>query len=120
MLRVLTPGYVRLRRAGAVAEGAIAEFTVWMGPIPIRWRALHRDVDQNGFTDVQDDGPLRSWEHIHRWESIDPATTLIIEHVRYEYVPGWRGWKGRMFFNPVALRAMFVYRAFRTRRTLRG
>ncbi len=120
VLQRLTPGYVQIHRSDPLADGAIAEFTVWFGPMPIRWRALHRDVGPNGFTDVQERGPLNSWTHTHRFEPIDDATTRVTEHIEYEYAAGWEGVRGRLLFGPVALQILFSYRAWRTRRALRG
>lgn len=120
VLQRLTPGYVRLRRRDPLADGAIAEFTVWLGPIPIRWRALHRDVGPNGFTDIQDEGPMKSWVHTHRFEPIGASTTRVTEHIEYEYGGGWDGVRGRLFFGPLALRALFAFRAWRTQRAFRG
>lgn len=119
VLRRLTPAYVRIHRVDPLADGAISEFTVWMGPIPIRWRALHRDVGPSGFTDVQDRGPLKTWVHTHRFEAIDGTRTRVREHIEYTYQRGWRGIQGRLFFSPPALRALFWYRAGQTRRALR-
>lgn len=119
-LQRLTPGYVHLRRSDPLADGAIADFTVWLGPIPIKWRALHRDVGPNGFTDIQDAGPMKTWVHTHRFEPINDSNTRVTEHIEYEYGSGWDGLRGRLFFNPLALKALFTFRAWRTRRALRG
>jgi ligand-binding SRPBCC domain-containing protein len=119
-LRRLTPAYVQLHRVDPLADGSISEFTVWFGPIPIRWRALHREVGPNGFTDTQDAGPLDSWTHTHRFESSGAGSTRVTEHISYEYRPGWRGLPGRLFFGSPALRALFSYRAWRTRRGVNG
>lgn len=120
VLRRLTPAYVKIHRFDPLADGAVAEFTVWFGPIPIKWRARHRDVGPHGFTDIQDRGPLASWVHTHRFEAVTPASTRVNEHIEYEYESGWEGVVGRLFFGPLALRALFTYRAWRTRRAVSG
>ncbi|MDH3540093.1 MAG: SRPBCC family protein [Acidimicrobiia bacterium] len=120
VLRRLTPAYVQIHRVDPLADGSIAEFTVWFGPMPIRWRALHRDVGPRGFTDVQEAGPLRSWVHTHRFEPTGDHTTRVREHVEYEHESGWHGVQTRVLFGAPALRALFAYRAWRTRRALRG
>ncbi len=120
VLRRLTPAYVQIHRFDPLAEGAIAEFTVWFGPIPIRWRAVHKDVGPNGFTDIQDQGPLASWVHTHRFEAAGEGATRVSEHIEYQYRPGWRGIPGRIFFGAPALRVLFAYRAWRTRRAVAG
>ena len=118
VLRRLTPAYVQIHRFDPLADGAVAEFTVWFGPIPIRWRAVHRDVGPNGFTDIQDDGPLAAWVHTHRFEATGSQTSRVVEHIEYEYERGLRGVFGRLFFGPPALAALFWYRSWRTRRAV--
>ncbi len=120
VLRRLTPAYVQLHRVDPLADGSISEFTVWFGPVPIRWRALHRDVDRNGFTDIQEAGPLDSWTHTHRFEATGADATRVTEHIEYEYRPGWNGLMGRVFFGLPALRVLFAYRAWQTRRSVNG
>jgi hypothetical protein len=41
-----------------LAEGSISDFTLWFGPLPIRWTARHSHIDPlHGFTDTQVRGP---------------------------------------------------------------
>ncbi len=61
-----------------------------------------------------------SWAHTHRFDPIDEAHTLVSEHIEYEYGSGWNGLVGRIGFSPTALRLLFGYRAWRTRRSLSG
>ena len=63
-LKILNPPFVivQLHRVDPMADGSISEFTLWMGPLPIRWRAIHSDVGPNGFTDTLEDGPMASWQ----------------------------------------------------------
>ena len=120
-LKVLNPPFVivQLHRVDPMADGSISEFTLWMGPIPIRWRAIHSDVGPNGFTDTMDNGPLVSWQHRHRFETIDKDTTKILEHIEYEYPAGWRGLGSRILFGRLGLTALFIYRKWATRRVLK-
>ena len=119
-LKILNPPFVfvQLHRVDPMAEGSISEFTLWMGPFPIRWRAIHSDVGPNGFTDTQESGPLASWQHSHHFESIDNDTTQIHEHIEYEYHLGWRGLSSRILFGKLGLLALFSYRKWTTRRVL--
>ena len=55
-----------------LAEGSVSRFTLWVGPLPLHWTAVHKDVPENGCTDVQSEGPAKKWEH---------TQTL--------YTPGW-------------------------------
>lgn len=113
------PLFVQLHRVEALAEGAIADFTLWFGPLPVRWVAVHSEVDAlRGFTDTQTRGPLAAWRHTHRFDAIDANTTRVREHIVYEYPSGRRGLLARLLFAPPALRFLFWYRGFITRRSL--
>jgi ligand-binding SRPBCC domain-containing protein len=121
VLKILNPPlvFVQLHRVDPMADGSISEFTLWMGPLPIRWRAIHSDVGRYGFTDTQESGPLAFWQHTHRFESVDENTTQIHEHIEYQHASGWRGLASRILFGHLALTALFTYRKLATRRALR-
>lgn len=112
------PLFLSLHQAGELREGAVAEFTMWFGPLPVRWRAIHVDVSDSGFTDVQLSGPLRRWQHTHRFIPLDEERTLVQDHVAYEHPAGARGWLTRLLFNRASLAFLFAYRRFVTRRAL--
>ena len=61
-LRRLTPppALIRLHEVEPLAEGSVSMFTLWVGPLPLRWTAVHRRVSERGFTDVQSVGPAKS------------------------------------------------------------
>ena len=120
VLKRLTPPplFVTLQRAGRLTEGAIADFTMWFGPIPVRWRAVHHNVDERAFTDVQLRGPLRKWRHTHRFIPLDENNTRVYDRVAYEHHAGPRGWVTRLLFNPASLTFLFAYRRTITRRAL--
>ena len=113
------PLIVHFHRLDPLAENSVAEFTLSFGPFPVRWIALHSQVDPlHGFTDTQTRGPLRSWVHTHRFEAVDEATTRVREHIQFQYTPGLRGLLTRFIYAPVMLRFLFAYRAAVTRRAL--
>ncbi|MCS6908067.1 MAG: hypothetical protein RML93_09335 [Anaerolineales bacterium] len=117
-LRRLTPPplWVQFHHLEPLAENSIAEFSLWFGPFPVRWRALHTDVHPlHGFTDTQVQGPLRYWKHTHSFQAIDPQTTQITETIEYEYPEGWRGVIARLLYSPFTLRLLFLYRQWVTR-----
>jgi ligand-binding SRPBCC domain-containing protein len=101
-----------------MAEGSISEFTLWMGPLPLRWRAVHSQVSDQGFTDTQERGPMARWRHTHRFESLDSDSTRIHEHIEYQHHPGWRGLLSRLLFGSIPLQITFAYRKWATRRAL--
>ncbi len=118
-LKQLTPPpiIVQLHRVEPLAEGSRSEFTLWFGPCPVRWIALHSQVDGlHGFTDTQVAGPMAAWQHTHYFEAVNDGATRISEHIEYAYPSGWRGLWARLLFNPLGLRLMFAYRAWMTRR----
>lgn len=114
------PVIVQLHRVDPMAEGSISEFTLWMGPVPVHWRAIHSQVSELGFTDTQERGPMERWQHTHRFQPINDQVTQIHEHIEYEHLPGWRGILFRLLFNPLGLKALFTYRKWATRQALRS
>jgi ligand-binding SRPBCC domain-containing protein len=121
-LRRLTPPptIVQLHSIEPLAEGSVSKFTLWVGPLPLRWTAVHRNVSDRGFTDVQTEGPARRWEHTHTFVPISASTTEIREHIEYEHKPGGWGLVTRLLFSRPNLLFMFGYRRWATRRALAG
>lgn len=114
VIRRLTPLVVpmSMHRLDPLGEGSISEFTLWFGPVPVRWTALHIDVDpQAGFTDVQIAGPFPVWRHSHRFQPVPSGGTDIVEHVDYRHDGGWAGFLTRTLFSPPMLFLLFTYRS---------
>jgi ligand-binding SRPBCC domain-containing protein len=121
-LRKLTPPptVIQLHRFGPLEDGMVAEFTLWLGPVPVRWKARHEDVGPSGFVDVQVEGPMAAWRHTHRFEPLAADRTEVRDRVEYEHPGGLRGLGTRLLFSRVALRGLFSYRALATRRGARA
>jgi ligand-binding SRPBCC domain-containing protein len=117
ILKKLTPPpiFCQIHSFEPLAEGSLAEFTLWFGPIPLRWTAVHTQVSPNGFTDTQQKGPMQSWQHTHRFTAQTPTTTQIHEHIEYNHHPGLRGLFTRLLFNTPGLTLLFTARKFITR-----
>jgi len=118
-LKRLTPPpvFVQIHSMEPLAEGSRSVFSMWFGPVPLRWVALHSNVDAlRGFTDTQESGPLQTWQHTHRFKAIDTHSSRVSEQIVYSHKPGWRGLLTRLLFAPIGLRFMFTYRAQVTRR----
>lgn len=117
-LRRLTPPpmWVQLHEVEPMGEGSMADFTLWLGPMPIRWVARHTGVGSDGFTDTQVRGPMKRWVHTHRFEALGPDRTLVREHIEYEHPEGARGLWTRALFAQVGLKGLFTYRKMVTRR----
>jgi ligand-binding SRPBCC domain-containing protein len=117
-LKRLTPLPIiaQLHEYEPLANGSRARFTLWFGPIPVRWHAVHSDVSTTGFTDTQVSGPLRSWQHTHRFVPLGPAQTRVDDTILYEHHTGWRGLLSRMLFSHPGLLYLFTARKLLTRR----
>jgi len=114
------PTLVQIHSVEPLGEGSVSQFTLWVGPLPLVWTAVHRDVSERGFTDVQSAGPARRWEHTHRFIPIDANTTEIHEHIEFEHQSGGWGLVTRMLFAYPNLLLMFTYRKWVTRWYLRN
>jgi ligand-binding SRPBCC domain-containing protein len=116
-LKKLTPPpmIIQLHTFEPLANGSIAKFTLWFGPMPLHWLAKHENVTENGFIDVQIEGPMAFWRHEHTFEVIDENQTRVIDSVQYQYPKGLQGWLIRLLFSRIGLRFLFYYRAFATK-----
>lgn len=118
ILKKLTPPplFVQIHEFGAMEEGMVAKFTMWFGPVPVYWEAVHSRVSANGFTDTQRIGPLKSWQHSHRFVAERENVTRVYESIQYKHLSGWRGLLTRLFFAKPGLHFLFLYRQWVTRR----
>ncbi|MBD2250301.1 SRPBCC family protein [Nostoc parmelioides] len=119
ILQLLTPPWqpVRVvRREGGLEVGAITEFKLFLGPVPLTWLARHTECDKYRlFTDTQISGPFESWIHRHQFEP-ENGKTKLIDDVSYvmpggetiEFIGGW--------LIQAQLEAMFRYRHYVTKR----
>ena len=119
VLKRLTPPpiIIQLHRFDPMGEGAVAEFTLWIGPLPIRWVAVHQDFHPLfGFKDIQQQGPFKRWVHHHTFIAEAESQTLVSDSIDYEHYPGWKGLLTRLLFSPLGLFITFTYRKWVTRR----
>ena len=121
-LSVLTPPpvIVRIHRAPTIQHaGDEVGFTMWFGPLPVRWLAQIDQVWDTGFVDRQVRGPFREWVHRHSFVPVDATTTEVIDEVQAELSSHWLWWivGGGMWLN---LPFLFAYRGWQTRCALEG
>jgi ligand-binding SRPBCC domain-containing protein len=114
------PIFVRVHRAPAVlSDGDEMDFTMWAGPLPMRWVAKIGDVSDRGFTDRQVQGPFDCWQHRHSFVPATHDLTEVVDQVE-------AGVKKHVVWGPVGLAMwiglpmLFAYRGWRTRRLLEG
>lgn len=124
--RLVPPGTpYRIHHADEPLEpGGRLDFTLWLGPVPVRWEAaLERlpttelGLDERGFVDRQARGPFRSWVHEHRFTPLGPKHTRVVDHIeaRLRRHPVW-GPVGCAIW--LGLPILFRFRALRTKRAL--
>ena len=114
-LRLLSPPpmFIQFHEVQPLAEASLADFTMWLGPLPIRWKARHSEVNpMNGFIDVQEAGPFKTWVHRHSFSRIDANQSEVCDEI--EATPG--GLVSRLMW--LGLPVLFAYRAWATRRSL--
>jgi ligand-binding SRPBCC domain-containing protein len=83
ILQLLTPPWQPvevIRREGGLDVGAITEFRLFLGLIPITWLARHTEYEKyHLFTDEQVSGPFESWVHRHQFADENGKTRLTDE-----------------------------------------
>lgn len=112
------PVIVRLHQApDCLAEGDEMDFTLWLGPLPVRWKARIEGASATGFTDRQLEGPFEAWTHRHTFLRAAKGRTLVQDEIRVRLKrhPVWGPLGFLMFLN---LPLLFAYRGWKTRRLL--
>lgn len=112
------PVIVRVHEAPSrMEEGDEMAFTLWLGPLPIRWRALFEDLSDTGFVDRQIAGPFEIWSHRHNFTAIDDKNTQVNDevHIRLSSQPLQALIGLGMVLN---LPLLFAYRRWKTRQIL--
>ncbi|MBW4556886.1 MAG: cyclase [Trichormus sp. ATA11-4-KO1] len=119
ILQLLNPPWQPVqvvRREGGLEVGAITEFRLFLGPLPLTWLARHTECEQNClFIDEQISGPFESWVHRHEFAP-ENGKTRLTDAVAFsmpggdtiEFISGW--------LIKVQLEAMFRYRHHVTKR----
>ena len=100
-----------------MTSGDEMDFTLWAGPIPVRWVARIEDASLNGFTDRQLRGPFAAWAHHHSVVRVNDRTTDVVDEVKAELKrhPFW-GPAGALMW--IGMPGLFAYRGWKTRRIL--
>lgn len=118
-LKVLTPPgmFIRFKKLEPLQENSIADFAMWLGPLPIHWVAIHSEVNRDGFIDTQLCGPFKSWKHRHSFNELGDGKVEITDRVEFVFGahPFWGLISCLMGYG---LPVLFAYRGWATRRRL--
>ena len=122
-LASLTPPPLRMRvnrdDRRSITDGEI-DFTLFFGPLPIRWLARHETgPTADSFADMQVKGPLAYWRHEHIFTEVAGGVELT-DRITFAHRPDMTGLLTRLAFDGLPLRLLFVYRHWRTRRALQS
>jgi ligand-binding SRPBCC domain-containing protein len=116
-LKAITPPFFfmsGLQAPAQLSDGDEMAFTLWMGPLPIRWEARIEKINPAGFDDIQTSGPFKTWIHTHQFEVIDPKHTRVIDDIEYSLRRHWF-WGIIGGVMALGLPILFWYRARKTR-----
>jgi ligand-binding SRPBCC domain-containing protein len=101
---ILTPGPIEMR------EGALIDYVVRIGPLPMRWTTLITRYDApRAFVDVQLKGPYSYWHHHHEFTPFDGGTE-IADTIHYAIPFGPLGTVAHALFVRRQLERIFDYR----------
>lgn len=112
------PIIMRLQSAPPVlGEGDEMAFTMWLGPLPIRWLARIEQVTDHSFVDRQLRGPFHRWAHTHTFVDVGDGLTEVRDEIEAELGEGvYR--RLMSLFMWLGLPVLFAYRGWRTKRLL--
>lgn len=108
----LTPPWEPVTLVASSGEGVDAH--KWMklrlGSLPVYWLARHRvSLENEGFVDIQAQGPFAYWQHQHLFESLGPFQSALIDAVEYR-LPGEPFSRVAQDLVTQRLNRMFAYR----------
>lgn len=113
ILDLLTPPWQPIqvvRREGGLEVGAITEFRIFVGIIPLRWLAVHIECEKYRlFTDEQREGPLEHWIHRHQFLA-ENGKTRLSDEIEFALPGGWLTESLAGWLAIAQLQQMFSYR----------
>ena len=100
-----------------IAPGDQIAFRMWLGPIPIYWKAMIEETSNSGFVDHQLEGPFQEWRHRHDFIELGDQMTEVYDEVHASLRPHliW-GLLGLVMW--LGLPVLFAYRSWKTRSLL--
>jgi ligand-binding SRPBCC domain-containing protein len=100
-----------------LAAGAVLDFSIRLGGLPVRWRVFVREFDPPyRFIDAQLWGPFARWEHRHAFVEggrDEAIGTWVEDRVTYRLPLGALGGLAHALGAGRSIRRVFAYRARR-------
>ncbi len=123
-LAVITPADMRFQVTSTMppemSRGSRIEYTLRVGPLPLRWRTLIEAWQpQRLLVDYQEQGPYRCWWHEHHFQP-HGTSTLMEDRVYFAPPFGFVGGAASHIFVSPALRRIFRFRAQAMQLRFRG
>ncbi|MGE5656668.1 MAG: SRPBCC family protein [Actinomycetota bacterium] len=119
ILQLLTPPWQPvkiIRRQGGLGVGAVSEFRIVLGLIPVKWVATHTECEQyHFFVDEQTEGPMESWTHRHLFTE-ENGKTRLTDAITFKIPGGWLAELLLGWWVKLRLQDMFRYRHEITKR----
>jgi ligand-binding SRPBCC domain-containing protein len=112
------PVFVRINQAPErLEDGSEMTFTMWFGPLPIRWKARIERIEGEGFQDRQLSGPFDYWVHRHSFIALTDRVSVVEDQISF----GLKRhilWGVVGLFMKLSLPLLFFYRRRKTRSLL--
>ncbi len=116
-LERLTPPWANVdvvEKEGGIRDGARVVLRVRQGPASFRWELVHKDfVENEQFRDTQLSGPLKAWEHTHRFEPDGAGGTTMTDTIEVQPPLGPAGAALAPGFIEGELKRLFRFRQTR-------
>ena len=114
-LEPLTPPWLHFEvttpRPILMAAGTLLEYRLRLHGVPIHWRTrIDTWEPPTRFTDFQEKGPYKLWDHTHTFEPDGEAATIIHDRVRYAIPYGPLGSLAHALFVRSDLERIFDFR----------
>ena len=110
----LSPPWERLEiieRSAGIHDGARTVIRVHVGPVPVRWVAVHRDyVRDRQFVDEQVEGPFAHWVHRHLFDPMAPDASRYTDRIEFAPPFGTLGAAAGMWLARPRAERMLEYR----------
>jgi ligand-binding SRPBCC domain-containing protein len=119
-MAAITPPLIIIRTHHAppvLADGDEMDFTMWLGPLPVRWLARIEAVSPAGFSDRQLSGPFAEWVHRHTFVAVGENTTEVRDEITLRLRPHPLWWPIGLGMR-LGLPILFAFRAWKTKRIL--